>query len=83
MRFASRFFLEDPKAFLTRLKARGFKEDALQRLRQNGTTILQQPVRTPAAAKAIAGGSGTLTVEDYRGVPVLSSLAPLQRPICL
>lgn len=78
MRSASRFFLENPTAFLAQLKSRGMKDAAIQRLRQYGTTILQQPVSTPAATKAIAGGSGTLNVVDYRGIPVLSSYAPLQ-----
>ncbi len=78
MRSASRFYLEDPKGFLAQLKSRGFKEDALARLSQYNTTILQQPVATPAVTKAIAGGTGTLQVVDYRGVPVLSSYAPLQ-----
>jgi hypothetical protein len=78
MRSASRFFLEDPKAFLAQLKARGFKDGALRRLREYGTTILQQPVATPAVTKALAGGRGTLKVVDDRGVPVLSSYAPLQ-----
>jgi len=78
MRSASRFYLENPKAFLAQLQSRGMKEDAIARLRQYKTTILQQPVSTPAVTKAVAGGSGTLQVVDYRGVPVLSSYAPLQ-----
>lgn len=78
MRSASRFYLEDPKAYLAQLSSRGVKDDAIARLRQYGTTILQQPVATPAVTKAIAGGSGTQQVIDYRGVPVLSSYAPLQ-----
>lgn len=78
MRSASRFYLQDPKAFLAQLKSRGFKEDAIARLSQYGTTILQQPVSTPAVTRAIAGGSGTLRVVDYRGISVLSSYAPLQ-----
>ncbi len=78
MRSASRFYLEDPKAYLAQLSSRGVKDDAIARLRQYGTTILQQPVATPAVTKAIAGGSGTQQVTDYRGVPVLSSYAPLQ-----
>jgi class 3 adenylate cyclase len=78
MRSASRFYLENPADFLERLKARGFKEGALERLKQLRTTILQQPVRTAAVAKAIAGERGTLNVVDYRGIPVLSSYSPLQ-----
>jgi len=78
MRSASRFYLQDPKAYLSQLRSRGVKDDAITRLQQYGTTILQQPVQTPAVTKAIAGRSGTLQVVDYRGVPVLSSYAPLQ-----
>lgn len=78
MRSASRFYLEDPKAFLAQLKSRGFNEASIARLNQYETTILQQPVATPAVTKAISGGSGTLQVVDYRGVPVLSSYAPLK-----
>lgn len=78
MRSVSRFFLDNPTAFLASLKSRGFKDDTILRLQQVGTTILQQPVRTAAAARAIAGGTGTLQVIDYRGVDVLSSYAPLR-----
>lgn len=78
MRSVSRFFLEDRSRFLVQLKSGGLRDDATSRMRLYGTTILQQPVSTPAVAKAIAGGSGTLHAVDYRGVPVLSSYAPLQ-----
>ncbi|WP_232756333.1 adenylate/guanylate cyclase domain-containing protein [Vulcanococcus limneticus] len=78
MRSASRFYLQNPRAYLAQLQSRGFKEESINRLRQYGTTILQQPVSTPAVTSAIAGGSGTRQVVDYRGVPVLSSYAPLQ-----
>lgn len=78
MRSASRFYLQDPKAFLAQLQARGFKEEAIQRLRQVGTTILQQPVASPAVGLALAGGSGTQKMVDYRGVSVLSAYAPLK-----
>lgn len=80
MRSASRFFSENPTAFLERLNSRGFKAEALQRLRQYGTTILQQPVATSPVVQAIAGASGTMNAVDYRGVPVLSSYAPLKIP---
>ncbi|MFM9089910.1 MAG: adenylate/guanylate cyclase domain-containing protein [Cyanobium sp.] len=75
MRSASRFYLEDPKGFLALLKSRGLKEEEIARLGQ--TTILHQPVATPDVAKALAGETGTLQVNDYRGVPVLSAFAPL------
>lgn len=78
MRSASRPHLNDPKAFLAQLRLRGFKEGTIARLRQYGTTILQQPVTTPAVARALAGGTGTMQVVDYRGTAVLSSFAPLR-----
>lgn len=43
-----------------------------------GTSILQQTVRTEAATLAFEGRSGTRVIRDYRGIPVLSSFAPLQ-----
>jgi class 3 adenylate cyclase len=78
MRSASRFHLNDPNAYLAELRSRGTKEDAIARLRQHGTTILQQPVTSPAVARALAGSTGTMRVVDYRNTAVLSSYAPLQ-----
>jgi class 3 adenylate cyclase len=43
-----------------------------------GTSILQQTVRTEAVTQALEGKSGTRLIRDYRGVPVLSSFAPLR-----
>ena len=78
MRSASRFHLKDPNAYLAELRSLGTKEGAIARLRQYGTTILQQPVTSPAVARALAGGTGTMRVMDYRNTAVLSSYAPLQ-----
>lgn len=78
MRSASRFSLEDPKGFLAHVKSRGLSADEVARLRR--TTILHQPVGTPDVTRALAGGTGTLRVSDYRGVPVLSSFSPLKIP---
>ena len=78
MRSASRFHLNDPNAYLAELRSLGTKEDAIARLRQYGTTILQQPVTSPAVARALAGSTGTMRVVDYRNTAVLSSYAPLQ-----
>ena len=75
MRSASRFYLEDPKGFLALVKSRGVKQEDIALLGQ--TTILHHPVATPDVAKALAGETGTLQVNDYRGVPVLSAFAPL------
>ena len=78
MRSASRFYLENPKGFLALVKSRGVKQEEIDLLGQ--TTILHQPVATQDVVKALAGETGTLQVNDYRGVPVLSSFAPLDIP---
>ncbi len=50
----------------------------IERMRSFGTSILLQEVRTSAAVEALAGGSRTDIVDDYRGIPVLSSYAPVE-----
>jgi hypothetical protein len=61
MRSASRFYLQDPKAYLAQLRSRGVKDDAITRLQQYGTTILQQPVQTPPSPRRSPAGR-----EPYR-----------------
>jgi HAMP domain-containing protein len=80
MRSISRFLIEDPKGYARALRNSGVPESSVERLLSLGTSILQQEVRTPAARNAMHGKSGTRVVDDYRGVPVLSSFAPLQIP---
>jgi PAS domain S-box-containing protein len=43
-----------------------------------GRTILRQKVVTPAALRALAGESGSLVQQGYRGVEVLAVYAPLE-----
>jgi class 3 adenylate cyclase len=78
MRSNSRFLLEDPEGFAANLREIGTPEDSIRRILELGTTILQQTVRTEASLDALAGKSGTRAIRDYRGVPVLSSFAPLR-----
>lgn len=42
----------------------------------DATTILSRRVDTEAARLALAGRSGVITADDYRGVPVMSAYAP-------
>jgi PAS domain S-box-containing protein len=80
MRSDSRFYLEDPEGYFARLQASGTEPAALQRLRDAGTTVLAQEVRTEATRRALAGDADTSRVLDYRGTPVLSSFTPLDLP---
>ncbi len=78
MRSNSRFLLEDPEGYAKALGELGTPEDQVRRILELGTSILQQTVRTEAATLALEGRSGTRVIRDYRGVPVLSSFAPLR-----
>jgi class 3 adenylate cyclase len=78
MRSISRFLVQDPEGYTESLRATGVKDDDINRISQYSTSILQQSVRTNAVASALIGKQGTQITNDYRGVPVLSSYAPLQ-----
>ena len=41
------------------------------------STVLEREVDTTSVQKALAGKSGTVILDDYRGVPVLSAYQPL------
>jgi class 3 adenylate cyclase len=78
MRSASRFFVQDPQKYSETLRSLGIMPDEIDRINQYGTSILHQPVGTDAVAAALVGKQGTQIIKDYRGVPVLSSYAPLR-----
>ncbi|MEM9216879.1 MAG: adenylate/guanylate cyclase domain-containing protein [Cyanobacteria bacterium P01_F01_bin.150] len=77
MRSISRFLIEDKAGYEDALRAVGTPNRTLELIDQLDTSILLQQVRTEAARKAIAGQTGTQITKDYRGIPVLSSYAPL------
>ena len=77
MRSNSRFFLEDPAGYLKAAGEAGTPPDVVAKIREFGTTILHQSVRTAAAEAAMAGETATRREIDYRGVEVLSSFSPL------
>ena len=80
MRSISRFLIEDPDGYAQALRASGVPDSTVLRILRRKTSILEQEVRNEAANEAIQGASGTRIVDDYRGVPVLSSYAPLALP---
>ncbi len=77
MRSNSRFFLEDPEGFLEAAEKAGASATDIREIRDFGTTILTQEVRSVASIAALIGETATMTTTDYRGVEVLSSYAPL------
>ena len=77
MRSISRFLIEDPTGYRQALQAVGTPDDVLEMIQRLGTSILLQSVETEGAQAALQGQSGTQIIDDYRGVSVLSSYAPL------
>lgn len=77
MRSVSRFLVEDPKGYAKTLRGLGVSENTINKINKYGTSILEQKVQTSAARDALAGRQGTQIINDYRGIPVLSSYAPL------
>jgi PAS domain S-box-containing protein len=77
MRSSSRFFLEDPEAYLAAAESAGAAVADLHQIRSHGTTVLHQEVRTESVSAALSGETATTTERDYRGVEVLTSYAPL------
>ncbi len=77
MRSVSRFLVQDPKGYADTLRSLGMNEVTINRINQYGTSILQQKVGTNAVTEALVGKEGTQIIKDYRGIPVLSSYAPL------
>jgi signal transduction histidine kinase len=80
MRTDSRFFFEDAGSYFEVMKKRGASAELLARMQRQHTSILLQEARTEATADALAGRTDTRILNDYRGVPVLSSWAPLDIP---
>jgi class 3 adenylate cyclase len=78
MRSVSRFLEQDPKGYIEALRAVGVTEATVKRIDQYKTSILQQKVQTKGTAAALMGQQGTQILKDYRGIPVLSSYAPLK-----
>jgi class 3 adenylate cyclase len=80
MRSGSRPLHEDPERYYQELREAGYPPQEVARVQQSGTSILTQPVRTKAVEYALAGHEGTAILTNYRGVPALTSYAPLNIP---
>ena len=77
MRSISRFLVEDPAGYKRALRGLGTPDDVIETIARLNTSILLQAVETEGAKAAHQGKTGTQIIDDYRGVPVLSSYAPL------
>ncbi len=77
LRNESRFFLENPGAYLKTLASTGLPDSMIEQIRHSGTCINIQKIDTKGATAALSGQSGTDIFPDYRHIPVLSSYKPL------
>ncbi len=77
MRSVSRFLIQDRETYLGTLRRIGVDKRMIDRIDRLDTSILQQAVRTSGVDEALASQTGTRVIDDYRGIPVLSSYAPL------
>lgn len=78
MRSMSRFLIEDAAGYKKALRESGTAENTIQLIEQLGTSIFLQKVDTKPARAALGGKEGTQIVDDYRGIPVLSSYSPVK-----
>jgi methyl-accepting chemotaxis protein len=68
----SRFFVEDPDAYLNLLSENNM-QDIANHVAAKSTTIGIQPVNSQSVNRALAGESGFLEIIDYRNIPVFSA----------
>ncbi len=80
MRNDSRFFIQDPAGYVARLRREGADSTLIRQIHSRSTSILLQEVKTVASREAMSGVTDTRLINDYRGVPVLSSFTPLAIP---
>jgi hypothetical protein len=74
----SRFYYQDPEAYLASLREAGYPASQVERIHRAGTTILVQEDRSPTIGEALAGKTGTEIQVAYRNKPALISYAPLE-----
>nr|WP_252728391.1 methyl-accepting chemotaxis protein [Alteromonas sp. C1M14] len=71
----SRFFLENQTDYINALEVQ--QPSVAGRIKDAGTAVGIQPVKTSSVNLALEGKEGFTTLEDYRGVQVFSSYIPL------
>jgi class 3 adenylate cyclase len=77
MRSRSRFMVEDPQAFVKSLRTSPVPTSVVDQIERQKTVLNQLPVKTLSTEQALLGRDGITMINDYRGVPVLSSYGPL------
>jgi serine phosphatase RsbU (regulator of sigma subunit)/anti-sigma regulatory factor (Ser/Thr protein kinase) len=77
MRNDARSLLENPDRYFDRLAQQDVEAAALERVKRHRTSVLYQAIRSEGALDALRGNTATRVFDDYRGVSVLGSYAPV------
>ena len=78
MRSDSRLLLEDTEKYLQQISQTSIPNQTIDLIEKLKTSVLLQPIDTQATNSAINGESGIAVVNNYRGVPAITSYAPLK-----
>ena len=73
MRNNSRFAVEDFENYLAQIRQENVSEKTINQVTERKSSVLIQEVKTRATEQALSGKTDTEVLDDYRGVPVLSS----------
>lgn len=76
LRNDSRFLVEARDRYLDRIRSAGVSPPIVESIARRNSSVLLQPVDTPATEGAFAGRSGFQSLTDYRGETVYSTFAP-------
>jgi len=77
MRNDSRFLIEEPEDYLSRLHQRGLPQTIITNIARKKTSVGLQPVTTVGAKAALAGITGFELYEEYHDRFVFSAYAPV------
>ncbi len=77
MRNDSRFLIEEPARYFELIEQAGTDKELINQIKLHSTSIMFQNLDTEAVEDALNGNTNTRIINDYRGVPVLSSYTPL------
>jgi len=78
IRNQSRFLIEDSLNYFKMLENIGTPAATINKIRNLGSTVGLQEVKTPGTEEALNGITNSRIFPDYRGVPVLSAYKPLK-----
>ena len=77
MRSDSRFLIEDKAEFLKTLQENGESNEVLKKIELFNTAIFNKSINTQSAQSALYGETGYKIINNYYGLKVLSTYAPV------